>query len=283
MLTRGAFRRLAIIKSAQKEKGPVMAKHENLRLDDAAAEFYEKNFVPAIFADWASLLVNVGDVVEEQRVLDVACGTGIVARKAAESVGKRGEVTGIDLNPSMLAVARRLHPEINWHEGDVASMPFADGSFDVVFCQAALMFFPDRVAALLEMRRVLRSGGKIAVLVFGASLGYDLTADILEQVAGKEEGDIFRAPFCLRDADQVAALFTGAGFKSVKVETRQGAARFQSLDAFVRTEIDGWVLKGRVDIDAMLLATRDRLRQFTAASGEVRIPIEAHIVTASTY
>jgi hypothetical protein len=144
------------------------------------------------------------------------------------------------------------------------------------------VFFPDRVAALHEMRRVLRSGGKIAVLVFGVSPGYDLTADILEQVAGKEAADIFRAPFCLREPDHVASLFDGAGFKSVKVETRQGAARFQSLDAFVRTEIDGWVLKGRVNIDAMLLAAHDKLGQFTAASGAVQIPIEAHIVTAST-
>lgn len=258
-----------------------MAEPGQWRLDDDAAEYFETHFVPAIFADWASLLVETAGVAPGQRVLDVGCGTGIVARVAADRLKGNGKTTGIDLNSSMIKVARRLRADIDWHQGDVASLPFTGGAFDVVLSQAALMFFPDRIAALREMRRVLRSGGRIAVQVFGASAGYDLTAEILERVAGKEEADIFRAPFILRDPRDVTSLFAQAAFKSVHVSTHERAARFASIEAFLRTEIDGWVLRGRVDVDAMLASTREMLRPFCAASGAVNIPMEGHIVWSS--
>ena len=255
-----------------------MAESGKWRLDDDAAAYFEAHFVPAIFADWASILVEAARVAPGQRVLDVGCGTGIVARVAADRLKGSGSVTGVDLNSSMINVARRLRPEIDWREGDAASLPFADGAFDVVVSQAALMFFPDRVAALREMRRVLRSGGLIAVQVFGASAGYELTAAILEQVAGKEEAEIFRAPFILRDPNAVTALFADAGLEAAQVTTYERPARYGSIEAFLRTEIDGWVLRGRVDFDAMLAPTREGLRSFCSPSGAVNIPMEGHII-----
>jgi ubiquinone/menaquinone biosynthesis C-methylase UbiE len=99
-------------------------------------------------------------------VLDVACGTGVVARTAADRMGGRGRVAGLDRNQGMLAVAGRLRPDLEWHEGDAAELPFADASFDAVLCQSALMFFPDRVAALREMARVAAPGGTVAVQVW---------------------------------------------------------------------------------------------------------------------
>ena len=128
---------------------------ETFQLELAAAEAYEERFVPAIFAEWAQLLVAEAGVAPAQRILDVACGTGIVARRAAEIVGAPA-VTGVDINDAMLTVAKRVRPDITWLLGDAVALPLPDADFDAVLCQMALMFFPDAVAALREMRQGCR-------------------------------------------------------------------------------------------------------------------------------
>lgn len=257
-----------------------MEKERTWRLDSKAAEFYEQNFVPAIFGEWAALLVKAAKVAPGERILDVACGTGIAARTAADRVGD-SKVSGLDLNSSMLGVARKVRPGIDWNEGDVANLPFDSETFDVVLCQSALMFFPDRVKALQEMRRVLRPGGRAAVQVFGKSPGYEIAASVVEQVAGKEEANIFRAPFMLHDPNEVTSLFDGADFQSVNIQTHILPARYPSLETFSRTEIDGWVLAGRVDTLAFLNVVKPKLKAFVTETGAVNIPLEGHIITAS--
>ena len=138
---------------------------ESFQIPIEAAELYESAFVPSFFAQWAPILCEVAGVSPGQSVLDVACGTGIVARTAADLVGADGSVVGIDLNEAMLTVARRVRPDIDWRQGDSAALPFADGSLDVSLCQMALMFFVDRHLALHEMARVVGDGGTVAVLV----------------------------------------------------------------------------------------------------------------------
>ncbi|HEX2072320.1 MAG TPA: methyltransferase domain-containing protein, partial [Geodermatophilus sp.] len=142
-----------------------MTTTERFQIPLGAAELYEARFVPAIFAEWAPLLATVAGVRPGQAVLDVACGTGIVARTVADRLGGTGRVVGVDLNEAMLTVARRVRPDLDWRPGDAADLPFPDGSFDAVLCQMALMFFPDRTAALREMARVARPGGTVAVVV----------------------------------------------------------------------------------------------------------------------
>ena len=138
---------------------------ETFQLTAELAEAYEAHFVPAFFAQWAPPLLDAAGVASGQRVLDVACGTGIVARTAAGRVGPGGAVTGLDLNEAMLAVARRIRPDLTWRQGDAAALPFESGTFDAVLSQMALMFFPDPAGALREMARVARSGGAVAVLI----------------------------------------------------------------------------------------------------------------------
>src|SRR5262245_23631955 len=113
---------------------------ETFQLPLEAAEAYEAMFVPAFFAQWAPLTCAAAGVASGQDVLDVACGTGIVARTAAEVVGPAGSVVGVDLNESMLVVARRIRPDLDWRQGDAGRLPVADASFDAVLCQMALMF-----------------------------------------------------------------------------------------------------------------------------------------------
>jgi SAM-dependent methyltransferase len=168
----------------------------------SAAEVYERQSVPALLAPWAPQLVELAGVQPGERILDVACGTGVVARLAAERTGSAGRVVGLDINPAMLAVARSLPPvagaPIDWVEASVLAMPFPDASFDVVLCQQGLQQFPGRPAALREMRRVLVPGGRVALSVWGrieANPGFAALAEALERHVGSEAANNRRAPF----------------------------------------------------------------------------------------
>jgi SAM-dependent methyltransferase len=137
----------------------------------SAPEVYERELVPAVFGVWAPIVVDLAQPRPGERVLDVACGTGVVARIAAARVGPTGSVLGVDLNPGMLSVARsivstdvRSDGPLHWQEASADKLPFPDGSFDVVYCQLGLQFFADRAAALREMRRVLDAEGRLALM-----------------------------------------------------------------------------------------------------------------------
>ncbi|MEZ5219386.1 MAG: class I SAM-dependent methyltransferase [Ilumatobacteraceae bacterium] len=133
------------------------------------AEVYEQLFVPSIFAEWAPVILEAVDVeaasAAGKRLLDVGCGTGIVARTARQRYGSDVSVVGVDLNPAMLTVARRIAPEIDWRQGDAGRLPFPDDEFDVAVSQMAAMFFLDLRQAVAEMARVVRPGGLLAWVV----------------------------------------------------------------------------------------------------------------------
>ncbi|MER8800707.1 methyltransferase domain-containing protein [Mesorhizobium sp. M0998] len=130
-----------------------MAQQEQWQLEGSAADLYERYLVPAITALWAADLMDRAAPQSGERILDVACGTGVVARSAAERMGS-GQVVGLDINTGMLAVARSLPrgagARIDWHEGSALEMPFPDSAFDLVLCQLGLQFFPDRSSRLLK-------------------------------------------------------------------------------------------------------------------------------------
>src|SRR4029450_3806767 len=187
----------------------------------SAPEVYERELVPAVFGVWAPILVELAQPRPGERVVDVACGTGIVARIAATRVGPTGAVVGVDLNPGMLSVARsastdpQSHAPIQWQEASADKLPFPDGSFDIVYCQLGLQFFSDRVAALREMRRVLGAEGRLALMVWRGmheSPGFAALAEALDRHVGQAAATIMRAPFALSDADQLAALVRNVGF-----------------------------------------------------------------------
>ena len=141
-----------------------MPEREQWQLSGDAAELYERYPVRYILGPWAQALVARAGLKHDESVLDVACGTGVIACLAAHTVGPTGCVTGLDLNAGMLAVARSLPAPsgapITWIEGSAVAMNLPNAAFDVVFCQQGLQFFPDRLAALCEMRRVLRPSGR---------------------------------------------------------------------------------------------------------------------------
>lgn len=258
---------------------------ETFDLPVEAAEAYEAQFVPALFAEWACDLLGDAAPAPGQAVLDVACGTGVVARGAADLVGPTGTVAGIDLNDAMLTVARRLRPDIEWRQGDAAELPYPDATFDIVLCQAGLMFFPDRARALREMARVTRPGGTVAVLVPGRlarSEAYVRLTDIAARHAGPETVKLLSAYFVLGDPDELTALIRSAGLQVSSTRSRIGHVRAPSLDAFVTTEIDSTPLGARISTDvrqSIMADARDALAVFTGADGAA-LPIEGHTVVA---
>jgi ubiquinone/menaquinone biosynthesis C-methylase UbiE len=144
-----------------------MDDQERWQVDDDAAAAYQRFLVPAVTGPWAAVLVERVGLRQGERVLDVACGTGAVARLAAERVGTTGHVTALDINARMLEVGQSLPPvtgaTIDWREGSALTMPLPDAAFDVVTCQLGLQFLPDRPVALREMRRVLSNNGRLAL------------------------------------------------------------------------------------------------------------------------
>jgi len=264
-----------------------MSEREPWQVADDAAVLYEESFVPALFARSAVMLADLAGMAGGDRVLDVGCGTGVVAREAARRVGAEGRVVGLDLNPRMLAVARRLAPEIEWRQGDAGDLPFEDGSFDLVASQYAAMFFPDPALALREMWRVLAPGGRLAVAVCGPLAdagGYAALAQVAESACASDVVELLRSPFALGDREQLAGLVRTAGIEGAAVQTVECPVRFPSIDALVHTEVKASPIRDVIDqrsFDALLDGARERLARFCIdGTGEVAFAMPAHVVTA---
>jgi SAM-dependent methyltransferase len=263
-----------------------MTDHESWQVSGDAAEVYERCFVPAIFGRWAPLIADAASVASEDRVLDVGCGTGVLTRAAADRVADESQVTGLDLNEGMLAVARRLRPRIDWRLGDATTLPLPDDSYDVVLSQFSLMYFPDRSAAIAEMVRVLRPGGRLAVAVWGPyerATGYVILTEIAKSECGQEAVDVLTAPFALGEEGALRVLFQEAGVDESNIQLRDGTIAFPSIEAFVETEVRGSPLEALLDEESyqgLMQEAREKLLQFCTEGGEVVMPMDAFVITA---
>jgi len=253
----------------------------------AAASAYEDLHVPALFQQWAPRVLEAAQIKPGHRVLDVACGTGILARQAALRLGGEGFVTGLDASPGMLALAKQLVPTIEWREGTAESLPYDADSFDAVVSQFGLMFFRDRSRALGEMLRVLAPGGRMAVAVWESldnSEAYPTEVALLERLAGPRAADALRAPFLLGDREELKTLFECAGVDSVEITTHRGTARFPNIRIMVEADLRGWlpvmgVVLEEEQIEGILLEAEIALSQYVTPQGTVEFDSPAHIVT----
>jgi SAM-dependent methyltransferase len=260
---------------------------ESFQIPTEAAELYESAFVPGLFAQWAPILCEVGGVEPRCTVLDVACGTGIVARTAADIVGPAGTVVGLDLNEAMLAVAARVRPDIEWRQGDACSIPFGDRSFDAVLCQMALMFFADRPTAIAEMARVARAGANVAVIVpsaLDAQAMFKPFVAVASDIAGPEAISLLSAYFVCGDLDELSAQLASAGLDVTVSRREVGTYTAASVDAAVRTEVESTPLIERISEDQyrqLRAEAANVLAPFTQTDGSLVAPFECIVVAAT--
>jgi SAM-dependent methyltransferase len=198
------------------------------------AEVYEDYRVPAVFEPWSREVIQRAKVWRGDRVLDVACGTGIVARRIA---GTGAKVTAIDPDPAMLEVARRRAVDeavpVTFVEGKAEAMRrFASASFDLVTCQQGLQFFTDPAAGLREMRRVIAAGGR-AVIACWCPLDHQPAMAALDAVVTRHFGSGIASAYALGDPVALRGLVTEAGFAHVAIDTVMRPSRYGTPERFV--------------------------------------------------
>lgn len=252
-------------------------------------EMYEALAVPAFFRTFAEDLVARASPATGERVLDVACGTGVVARLVAERDVAPARLTALDLTPAMLEVARGapFAEAVEWVQGDAQELPFEDGAFDVVLSQQGLQFVPDGEAAAREMHRVLADGGRALVACWAEPETQPLFAEFLA-VLDEHAPDIAgaaRMPFSMT-ADRLGGLFTAAGFREVEVTDHADDGAWPSAEQFVRTFRDGTpvslMLAGQDPelVQRVSEETERRVAGHAADDGTVRGPMLTHLVVA---
>jgi ubiquinone/menaquinone biosynthesis C-methylase UbiE len=265
------------------------------QLEGSAAELYQRYLVPAITIKWAEDLVARAQPRVRDAVLDVACGTGVVARLAAHRV-TAGQVTGLDLNAGMLAVARSLPNEvspISWVEGSALNLPFRSESFDVVLCQLGLQFFPDQSKALNEMHRVLRNMGRAALSVYSAiehTHGADAFVGALDEVLGKDASRIKRGEHSFSAPAQLEQRLREADFDAVEVHTVLQTIVFPSVLDYVRFQLLATpmtiLLKDRTEserqaiISSVSAGTASRSTPKMLGDGKFTFPQQAYVALA---
>src|ERR671923_2125206 len=275
--------------------------------NNTPAEIYEQRLVPAMFEPFARDLIQLCDIRRSDRILDVACGTGIVSSLAIDYVDVTvGKVVGVDINPVMLNVARHCSAgkDIDWKEGSATSLPFPNEFFDLVICQQGLQFFPDRLKALTEMNRVLMGAtsnrdkdygcGRLVLSVWTCikdSPGFSILEQLLQETISHEAAAIMQLPHSLSDTSELVSLVRAAGFGKILFKEVTKTISFPSVEEFVVGFTNGSMLasyfsdKKKVDDitrNKLLNRASRELSQFVDEhSGKLSFPLSTRLVFAN--
>jgi ubiquinone/menaquinone biosynthesis C-methylase UbiE len=263
---------------------------EQWQLTDGAAERYERYVARYILGPWAPSLVAAASVQSGAHVLDVACGTGVVARAAARRAGPHGRVVGLDLNPAMIAVARSLPHDgarIEWLQRSALALELPDGSFDAIVCQQGLQFFPDKLMALREMRRVLRGGGRVAASVWNSIGHYNgALASVMAALGLNELSARFSASRQVPPASDLTELANRAGLSNVQLRVERMDIHLPHIERFALHHLSATPVAAGVAAlapeirEAIGLRVKAELARFVDRDG-VTYPEQTHVLTAS--
>ena len=246
---------------------------------------YDRYMVPLLFEPYAEYVAKQVAALRPARILETAAGTGIVTRAVSEAVPE-ATIVATDINPAVVEFAAQLlqSDRVAFKRADAQDLPFEDASFDLVLCLFGVMFFPDKVQANAEARRVLRSGGSYVLVTFNR-----LDLNPIPKAAGEAVASLFpedprymeRGPFSYTDAAMVEQDLRGAGFNSVELETVELSSTVRARDAAqgivlgspFRAEIEGLDASA---LERATLAVEEALQTWDGTQA----PMSAHIATA---
>ncbi len=254
---------------------------------------YDTLMVPLIFEAYAADMAERVAASSPDSVLEVAAGSGVVARALAPRLGAAARYVVTDLNRPMLdyAASRQgADARITWRQADALHLPFEEAAFDVVCCQFGAMFFPDRVAGYAEARRVLRAGGRFVFSVWDRIEENAFADDVTRAVASVFPHDpprfLARTPHGYHDVDQIRDELGRAGFADIGVTTLAAVSRAPSARHAARAYCEGTPLRNEIEArDAALLGlATDRAAAAIASrhgDGPVAGKIQAHVIVAA--
>lgn len=259
--------------------GPGMSSVSYQQFTGTAAENYQRDFVPAIATPVSRELLRVADLQPGERVIDIACGTGLITRLASERVGADGVVTGVDIAPDMIAVAKKVPvphgAPIQWHVADAAALPVASACADVVLCQMGLMFMENRSSAVAEMVRVLVPSGRVAINTPGRiqPLFATLEQSIVDHIS-PELGGFVGAVFSMHDPEAVAALLRDGGFREVSARVTSATLRLPAPAEFL------WQYINLTPMAPLIQQTSESAK--TAMEHQFVTGVQQHVVDGTT-
>jgi ubiquinone/menaquinone biosynthesis C-methylase UbiE len=257
------------------------------RFNHSTPELYDRYMGPLLFEPYAKLVAERAAILQPARVLETATGTGIVTRAVSAAL-PHAEIVATDLNPGMLEFASQGHDSgrVDFQQADAQDLPFADGSFDLVICQFGVMFFPDKVVANREARRVLGSGGRYLLVTFDRLEHNPVpkaAEDAVAELFPEDPPDYMeRGPFSYADPTVIEKDLRSAGFTEIHVETITSSSRVDARDAAhglvlgspFRAEIERRDSSG---LDRALDAVTEALQSLDGKDAL----ISAHLVTAT--
>ena len=261
-----------------------MSDSETGQVSENAAKIYETVYLPALFSQWCPHVASAAGIRQQQNVLDVACGTGVLTIYISKLVGTKGTTVGVDINDGMLEIARSKSSSIDWLNASAENLPFEDSRFDNVVSQFGLMYFENKEKAVREMIRVVRPGGSLAVAVWNSldtNPGLAAEERLWQEVLGEE---VDEAPYRLGEKSVLEKLFGNSGASNFQITTLEGTARFDSIRGWIHTGAKGWTKDDALSegqLELLLSTAEEKLAEYRTAQGTVNFPLSVRVVTAT--